>query len=275
MLLTLTLLEDRSTPALTYLDGAVPGYEGQDFFPGFDGPVNVAYGHLNADVTIDLLVVPGPGGGPVSVGVSGGTGGWVEVIDPVLGPVLAPEGWGDELFRRPVFPGAMDERIGLDVTITTRGPGRPGMVYGTWDKGGGPLVNQYDPETGEEREFLAAEPEFRGGLSLTYGTVYLAGIDADRALNSDLIVSAKPGGGPVVRAFDAAGNQIVSVFAGDPESRDGVTLSPTLVGIQVDRSTDEYGFGVDLPGGGTSLWTWAGRLVSTTRDGDPGTEWRL
>lgn len=272
--LIVTRLEDRDCPAVLYDPGLFPGEPPP--IPGWTGPTYVTWGHWDANVTLDMIAVAGPGGGPQLVVRSGGTGNWVDEYDPLLGWVSVPEGYGEILHNAFVFPNAASERIGLgDVVMTTNGPGRPGRLYATWDEGGGPLVYEYDPTTGAGREFLAAEPEYRGGLSLTFGTVYLAALDPGRPVNSDLIVTTNPGGAPVVRVFDVAGDQIVSVFAGDPESRDGVRLSPTLTGILVDPATDEYGFGVDLSGGGTSLWTWAGRLVGTTRDGDPGTEWRL
>lgn len=272
--LTAERLEIRDTPAVLYDPAMFPGDPPP--IPGWTGPTYYTLGHWDANVTLDMIAVAGPGGGPVVVVRSGGTGQWVEEWDPVLGPVQAPEGYGDVLFSGMVFPEAANERIGLgDVVMTDRGRGEPGVVYATWDAGGGPVVWQYDPATGEGREFLAAEPEYRGGLSLTFGTVYLANLDTERPVNSDLIVTTNPGGGPVVRAFDSEGNQIASVMAGDPASRDGVTLSPALVGVQVDPAADEYGFATDNLDGSVSLWTWGGRLVSTTRDGDPGTQWRL
>lgn len=271
--LTVTRLEGRDCPAVLYDPSMFPG--DPEPIPGWDGPTYYTLGHWDGNLTLDMIAVAGPGGGPVVVVRSGGTGQLVEEWDPVLGPVLAPEGYGDVLFSGLVFPEAAGERIGLgDVVVTDRGRGQPGVVYATWDAGGGPVVWQYDPETGIGREFLAAEPEYRGGLSLTFGTVYLASLDTDRDLNSDLIVVADPDPDSedrlVVRVFDQDGNQISSVLAR------GDKLSPTLAGILVDPAADRYGFGTDSADGQTTwLWTWGGRLVSTTRTGDPGTEWRL
>lgn len=287
-------LESRETPAVLYnyelfTDDPPP-------MPGYNGPLVYGYVRYDNNVTLDRFFVPaadaeGNGiGGPRITIRSGGTGQFVEKFDPIKGiPYLEQDQYNEVLYDGWMFdksieqdPSTIELRFAFDIVGIDRGQNpsgewQSGKIYATYiQKGAGPVVWEFDCLTKESREFLAADPNYRNGLKLESGTVYLADIDPYRPVNSDLIVTPNEGGGPIVRAYDINGEKIVDIVVDDPSKREGVKLSTnTLLGILVDESTREYGFGIELPGGGTRLLTWNGRIVSDTFPGDPGTEWRL
>ncbi len=83
---------------------------------------------------------------------------------------------------------------GNDDIVTAAGPG------------GGPHVKAFDGVTGKEvRSFFAYIPNFSGGVNVAVG-------DLDGDGTSEIITGAGAGGGPHVKAFDQAGNEIKSFF---------------------------------------------------------------
>jgi FG-GAP-like repeat len=86
--------------------------------------------------------------------------------------------------------------------------------------GGGPDIRIWDGVTGIMfREFLAYAPSFVGGVNIAIGDVNNDG-------TPDLFTGPGPGGGPHVKVFNAATDQVLLQFmAYDPAFRGGVTVA--------------------------------------------------
>ncbi|MFO0847303.1 MAG: glycosyl hydrolase [Gemmataceae bacterium] len=165
------------------------------FDPGFRGGVAVAAGDIDGDGHAEVIVAAGPGGGPHVRAYSGLTGGEVRSFF-----AYSPE------FRGGVelASGDLDDD-GRDDIVTAAGPG------------GGPHVQVFDGATNAvRRSFFAFDPAFTGGVRVAVG-------NTDGAVD-DLLVGAGPGGGPHVRAFGPAGEELASFLAFDPAYRGGVRL---------------------------------------------------
>ncbi len=116
--------------------------------PGFRGGVRVATADLNGDGIVDVVTVPGAGGGPHVRVFSGADGG-------ILREFMAFD---------PRFLGRRLRRGG-DVT----GDGMPDIVVGA-GAGGGPHVKAFDGVTGAVvRSFFAYDAAFRGGVTVAVG----------------------------------------------------------------------------------------------------------
>jgi ELWxxDGT repeat protein len=166
--------------------------------PLFPGGVRVATGDVDRDLTPDLVVAPGPGGGP-----------HVRVLDGETGAVLR------EFFAyAPVFAGGVSVAVG-DVN----GDGAADVVTGA-GAGGGPHVKVFDGATGAEiHSFFAFDPGLLNGVTVAAGDV-----DGDGL--ADIVTGAGPGGGPHVKVFDGAtGAEIHSFFAFDPGLLAGVFVA--------------------------------------------------
>src|SRR5439155_5083297 len=96
--------------------------------------------------------------------------------------------------------------------------------------GGGPHIRVYDGATGAlDREWMAYDPEFRGGawvavgdVGVTHRTSIFQTIDG----RADIVTGAGPGGGPHVRAFSGTdGAKLTDYFAFDRDLRGGVTVA--------------------------------------------------
>ncbi|MDA1014623.1 MAG: carbonic anhydrase family protein [Planctomycetota bacterium] len=87
-------------------------------------------------------------------------------------------------------------------------------------RGGGPRVQVFDGSNGSIlRDFLAYDPDFRGG-------VYIAAGDVDGDGDIDIITGAGEGGGPHVRVFDGTTGAVMrDFFAFDPAFRGGVRIA--------------------------------------------------
>jgi subtilisin-like proprotein convertase family protein len=145
------------------------------FEPSFTGGVRVAAGDVNGDGVEDIIVAPGPGGGPR-----------VRVFDGRDGSLI-----DDLMAFEPTFTGGLYVAAG-DIT----GDGIADLVV-TPDQGGGPRVRVFDGKTlNPIADFFGiADPNFRGGARTAVGDVNGDG-------TPDLVVSAGFGGGPRVAIFD-------------------------------------------------------------------------
>lgn len=162
--------------------------------PSFRGGVQVALGDVNRDEVPDLVVGTGSGGGP-----------HVRLFDGRTGADL-----GSFFAFDPAFRGGVNVALGdLD------GDGYADVIAGA-GVGGGPHVRVFSGRNGQLiGNFLAYDPNFRGGVHVAVGDVH-----ADGKL--DLITGAGPGGGPHVRIF-AHGTlaPLTSFFAFTPEDNVG------------------------------------------------------
>ena len=171
-------------------------------------------------------------------------GGWVRVFD---------FGAGAERFRfQPFGTFAGGVRV---ATADVTGDGIPDVIA-VPGAGGGPVVRVFDGNSGVAvRNFLAFEPEFRGGLR-----VAVADLNGDFV--PDVIVTPDAGGGPIVRAFDGAtGAVLANFFALDDTFRGGLRIAAA------DVNRDGTG---DLivtagVGGGPRVAGYDGRFLGTTQ----------
>lgn len=84
--------------------------------------------------------------------------------------------------------------------------------------GGGPHVRVFNAEGNLLGEFFAYAPRFTGGVRLAIGNV------SGDALE-EILTAAGPGGGPHVRAWNAAGVPLGGFFSGATSERGGVQVS--------------------------------------------------
>jgi hypothetical protein len=157
----------------------------------------VATGDVNGDGTPDLIVAPGPGGGPN-----------VRVLDGETGAVLH-----DFFAYVPGFTGGVSVAAG-DGT----GDGKADIVTGA-GPGGGPHVKAFDGATGAEfQSSFAYDAGLRAGVFVAAGDVTGDGI-------ADVVTGSGPGGAPHVRVFDGATlAEVHSFFPYDPGARGGVLV---------------------------------------------------
>lgn len=164
--------------------------------PAFNGGVRVAIGDVNGDGTNEIITAAGPGGGP-----------HVQVFrfDSALNrhqPIGAFFAYAED-FNNGVFVAAGD----------LNGDGREEIITGT-SFGGGSHVRVFTDADGTEFDsplgsFFAYEPSFNGGVRVTTADLTGDGL-------AELITSAGPSGGPVVKIYSAAATEadaITSQFA--------------------------------------------------------------
>ena len=192
-------------PHVKVFDGAT-GTEIASFFafdPFFSGGLTVAAGDLDGDGVAEVVVAPGPGGGP-----------HVKVFD-----AAGRERWGFLAY-------AVGFRGGVRVAVgDLDGDGRAEIVTGT-GPGGGPHVKVFDGTTGKELGgYMAYDPVFRDGVEVAAGDIDGDGTD-------DIVTGPGTGGAPHVRAVSGAMLMTVGAavplaefFAGDPNGRQGARVA--------------------------------------------------
>jgi hypothetical protein len=238
--LHLSVLEDRTVPALAYAVGADAGGGPHvkvfdeskqvvfNFFAydaAFSGGVRVALGDVNGDTTPDIVTAAGPGGGAHVKAFSG--------KDLTL---LASFFAYDAAFRGGVFLGVAD----------VDGDGNREIVTGA-GSGGGPHVKVFDLVNGQAvaagtplASFMAYDLSATGGVTVTG-----ADLNGD---HHDEIVTAPFRGSTHVKAFDAGSGALVrSFFAFDPAFVGGANVSAGDIDFD---GRDEILVGLGLGGGG-------------------------
>ena len=218
--------------------------------------VRVATGDLTGDGVEDVVAVSGPGGPPL-----------VSVYDGATGQFAAFYAFD------PGFTGGLNVAIG-DVT----GDGRADLIIGTTFPGDS-IVEVIDPVAGGIASIFAAYPGFAGGITIAagdldgdgqaeiivgtasvtslvtvfsvrlgkpilsfyaFGPSYPVGVNVGYA-NGDILTGFADGP-PVVRTFDANGQQRLLFFAAPPTTPGGVRVAgegnliltavgPTLLGF--------------------------------------------
>lgn len=225
------------------------GNGGNGFFaydPGFVGGVNVAVGDVDGDSRGDIVTGAGPGGGPnvrvldtagnvkssffayaqsfsggvhvaafdvngdkraeIVTGAGPGGGPHVRVLDANGNPLSEFMAY-DTRFTGGVHVAAGDlDGNGKGEIVTGAGPG------------GGPNVRVFNSDGTLRASFLAYEANFPGGVTVAVG-------DADGDGKADIVTGAGPGGGPLVKVFDAAGNLKSAFYAYDPNFAGGVQVA--------------------------------------------------
>jgi uncharacterized protein YkwD len=232
-------------------------FEFSAYDSSFRGGVRVATGDITGDGIADVVVAPGPGGGP-----------HIKVIDGSNGQVVRNFFAYSSSFTGGVFIATGDVNgDGRDDIITAAGAG------------GGPHIRVISGANGAElASFFAYDSQFIGGVTVAAGDVNGDG-------RADIITGPGKGGGPHVRvfrggnftelfgffAYDAKFTGGVTVAAGDinADGRTDIITGPgagggphvrAFSGINLSQIRSFFAYGADFTGG---LW-----LASHDVDGD-------
>ena len=189
-------------------DGSLIG-EFMAYIPQFRGGVDLAAGDVDGDGLDEIITGAGAGGGPhVKIFKNTGVevGGFMAYIPQFKGGVQAAA--------------ADMDGDGLDEIITGAGAG------------GGPHIKIFKASglpLGDG--FMAYDPNFSGGVNV-------AAIGAATAGESKIVTAPRAAGGPHVRVFNLAGQELSGFMAYDPNFAGGVRVSAgnvrrSLAGIEI------------------------------------------
>ncbi|QEL17125.1 Calx-beta domain-containing protein [Limnoglobus roseus] len=189
------------------------------FEESFRGGASVALAQLGTGSGLNIVVGAGTGGGPrvrtfaFDPTAAGG-------VSQLSGPI------GDFFAFDPTA------RYGVNVAAgDLDGIGQDNVIVGA-GVGGSPLVAVYLPDGTLQREFMAYDPDLRGGVSVAAG--YLNGTP-----NAQLVTGSGPGGPAVVNVYDGFNetpDHVVPVF--DADYTGGVWVASGSAG---DHSEIVYG----------------------------------
>ncbi len=157
------------------------------FDPNFTGGVSVAAGDLEGDGQTDLVVGPGPGGGPQVKVIDGAKLSQLQADGGTPSSASAAATLASLFAFSPNFTG------GVSVAVADVGATHD-VVVGA-GAGGAPEVVVYNGATfAMVTSFMAFDPNFTGGVSVAAGDVHDDG-------TPDVVVGAGAGGGANVRVF--------------------------------------------------------------------------
>ncbi|MEY2399185.1 MAG: hypothetical protein QOJ00_2359 [Actinomycetota bacterium] len=162
--------------------------------PTFGGGVTVAIGDVTGDAQPEVVTGAGPSGAPV-----------VKVYS------LA----GDQLASWNAYGADFAGGVSVAVADVVAG-GKKEIVTGA-GFGGGPHVRVFDANGSVQREWMAYDPAFTGGVRVAAGAVDTSG--GDRVVTAPLSL-----GGPHVRVFNGDGGVTAEWMAYDPAFNGGVNV---------------------------------------------------
>ena len=188
-------------------DTPVTGVDAGDFALATTGLTGAAVTSVSGEgTTYAVSVSTGSGDGTVRLDVRGAAGG---IADPNGTPTAADFTAGEVfVVSRPPAPPVVPPAPPPVVVTATAGVGP-----------NGPQVRLTDPATGRVTRTLDPFPGFSGGVTVATGDLNQDGV-------ADVVVGAKAGGGPHVKAFDGrTGGEIASFFAYAPGFSGGVSVA--------------------------------------------------
>jgi hypothetical protein len=186
---------------------------------------NIAFGDVNGDGTVDLIIANGSNDVPQVTVINGFylfRGQAINLADLKSLKQLPtdPEPVLAQFYAFPDANGQPTFRGGLSVAVKSNGVGQPADIVVGPGPGGGPVVQVWSGTGILKSSFLAYESSFRGGVTVATG-------DYNGNGTQDIIVGTGPGGGPRVRVFEDGNyaNLTADFFAYDPSFRGGVLVA--------------------------------------------------
>ena len=165
----------------------------------FTGGLRVTTADVDGDAALEVIIAPGPGGGPI-----------VKALNFTSGQLV--EAFGFYAYD-PAFRGGSWISGAANLLVTGAGlSGGPHVKVWLLGGGGSSVTAQW----------MAYDPGFHGGVRVALGPV--------RGGSPDVVTAAGPGGGPHVKLFALDGTQGPGMMAYDPAFGGGV-----FVGVGAGR----------------------------------------